>query len=173
MAFIDAEDAQLLLGCGQQRLRIPLRVFGDLKLRLGDRALVVETLVALERNAREMLVVDSLDVVAEGGGDIRALHVHDGLTLADGVAQAHAQIDDAAVGQRKHGKLARNIRVHAARGVQGAVDWWGTPPRTGPVCPAATTAGGAGGASCASRLLSSCLWQPARPASKRQPQAAA
>ena len=47
-----------------------LAILRDLELALSDRALVIENLGPLELRVREMLVIDRLQVLIEGVGDV-------------------------------------------------------------------------------------------------------
>ena len=74
---------QLLLGRRQIGLGILLAVIGDFQLAFGDRALVVKNFGAFVLRPRQSLVVDRLQVLIEGVGDVGALHLHEQLALLD------------------------------------------------------------------------------------------
>ncbi len=114
MVFVNAEDAELLLGCLEIGFGVGFAVFGDLKLGFGDGTLVVEELVALKDDGGEVLVVDLFKIAIEGGGDVRALDLHDELALVDGLAELNMEGGDATVGEREDGDLAGDVRADGA-----------------------------------------------------------
>ncbi len=107
---VDAEDAELLLGGGEGSLGIVFGVLGDLELAGGDGALVVEELGPVELNLGEAFVVDGLEVVAEGAGDVGALDLHQELALVDEVTDARVDVEYAAGRDGDYGDGAGHVR---------------------------------------------------------------
>ncbi len=109
---------QLLLGRGQVGLRILLAVIRDLQLALGNRALVIKNLGSFVLRARQPLVVDRLQVLIEGAGDVGALHLHEQLALLDVVSDLRMNRNHPARGQRNDRDGSGNIGIDRAGDVQ-------------------------------------------------------
>jgi hypothetical protein len=122
---VDAEDSELLLGGEQVSLGIVFAVLRGFLLRFGDSALVQEQVVAFEGDGGEVLVVDGLEIAIEGGGDVRALDVHDELALTDGIAELDMKGDDAAIGEGEDREFAGDVGVDRAGDLEGAADGLG------------------------------------------------
>ncbi len=102
---------QLLLRRCQIGLGVLLAVVRDLQLALGNRALIVKNFRSLILGTRESLVVDRLQVLIEGIGDVRALHLHEQLALLDEGAELGVDGNHPAGGDRNNRDGARDVGV--------------------------------------------------------------
>ena len=111
MVFVDTEEMQLLLRRRQIGLRILLAIIGDFQLALGDRALFVKNFGSFVLRSRQSLVVDRLQVLIEGVGDVGALHLHEQLALFDVGADLGVNRNHPAGGYRNDRDRSGNIRI--------------------------------------------------------------
>ena len=125
VVLVDAENVELFDRCIESSLGVFFAVLGDLQLALGDGALVIKQLIALESDVGEVFVRDRLEVVAEGGADVGALDLHDELAFFDVVAETGVESNHAAVSQREHGNLAGDVGADGARHGKSADDLGG------------------------------------------------
>ena len=111
MGRVDTEKMQLLLRRRQIGLGVLLGVVRDFQLALGNRALVIKNLGSFVLRPRQSLVVDRLQVLIEGVGDVGALHLHQQLALLDVGADLGVNRNHTAGGDRNDRDGSGNIRI--------------------------------------------------------------
>ncbi len=118
MGRVDTKEMQLLLRRCQIGLSVLLGVVRDFQLALGNRALVIKNLGSFFLRPRQSLVIDRLQVLIEGVGDVGALHLHEQLALLDVGADLGMNRNHTAGGYRNDRDGSGNIRIDRAGHVE-------------------------------------------------------
>ena len=99
-----------MLGCGLHiHFGFLFGVSGHLKVVQRDRAVGIKVLRAFELRARQFLVGDGFAVIRISAGNVSASNSQHHIALFDRVAQARANLHDAARGQRDDRHVSRNV----------------------------------------------------------------
>ncbi len=105
-----------MLSCGLQiHFGFFFRIPGYLQVVQRDRAMGMKILGALELRAREFLVGNGFAVIRIASGNVIAANPQQHVALFDRIAQASANLHDAARGQRDDRHVPRNVWSYNSR----------------------------------------------------------